>query len=443
MLRIGTDFSGIGAPEQALIKLGINHKSVFACDYDKYAKQSYLANYNPEIFYDDITTRNQIDTPDVDLYVGGFPCQAFSMAGKRLGFEDTRGTLFFNVLEYLEAKRPKYFILENVKGLTSHDSGKTFSVIIDCLAKTENGQYSFTMYDEGLGYHIYHRVLNTKDYGIPQNRERIFIVGFRDDKHSFKFPKKIPLELKLKDILQDNPDSKYNITQQGLRVLQSYQKYNKFKLLDKDNDIAACISARCNKISNDNNFLEVDEKYYLNDKYIKKLEEYNENNRKRMSTLKVGGDSKDNLIKVKGAALRGRENDEGKLESTLETRKDNVANSITTSRSDSMLLEWVADVRTDEGLRIRENKLSPCLTASKNSESEISRSSPLIKMKSSPRIRRLTPLECLRLQGFPDEFYYKCKEDGLSDTQLYKQAGNSMTVDVMAYLIKEVLKNEI
>ena len=108
-----------------------------------------------------------------------------------------------------------------------------------------------------------------------------------------------------------------------------------------------------------------------------------------------------------------------------------------------MLLEWVADVRTDEGLRIRENKLSPCLTASKNSESEISRSSPLIKMKSSPRIRRLTPLECLRLQGFPDEFYYKCKEDGLSDTQLYKQAGNSMTVDVMAYLIKEVLKNEI
>jgi DNA (cytosine-5)-methyltransferase 1 len=209
MITIGTDFSGIGSPEQALIKLGIKHKSMFACDVDKYAKQSYLANYNSETFYDDITKRNHNEAPYVDLYVAGFPCQTFSMAGKRKGFEDTRGTLFFDLLKYLKAKKPKYFVLENVKGLLSHNGGRTFLTILDCLAKTVNRQYSFSTYEDGLNYHIYYKVLNTKDFGIPQNRERVFIVGFREEKHSFKFPKKMPLELKLKDMLQDNPDSKY------------------------------------------------------------------------------------------------------------------------------------------------------------------------------------------------------------------------------------------
>ena len=217
MIKVGTDFSGIGSPEQALIKLGIKHQSIFACDYDKYAKQSYLANYNTETFYDDITKRDHTKTPYVDLYVAGFPCQAFSMAGKRSGFNDTRGTLFFDLLQYLKAKRPKYFILENVKGLMSHDKGKTFITILDALSKTINSQYYISPYEDSLGYYVYYKVLNTKDYGIPQNRERIFIVGFRDEKHSFKFPKKTPLELKLKDILQDNPDSKYNLSDERIK----------------------------------------------------------------------------------------------------------------------------------------------------------------------------------------------------------------------------------
>ena len=197
MLKIGTDFSGIGSPEQALISLGIKHQSMFACDYDKFAKQSYLANYKPLHFYDDITTRNHKETPYVDLYIAGFPCQAFSMAGKRKGFDDTRETLFFDLLQYLKEQRPKYFILENVKGLVSHDKGNTFKVILDSLAKSVNGETRGGLFGgetgDCLGYHIYHKVLNTKNYGIPQNRERIFIVGFRDSDHSFKFPKKFRL----------------------------------------------------------------------------------------------------------------------------------------------------------------------------------------------------------------------------------------------------------
>ena len=347
MIKIGTDFSGIGAPEQALIKLGIEHESIFACDVDKYAKQSYLANYKTDNFYDDITKRNQEEAPYVDLYVAGFPCQAFSVAGKRKGFEDTRGTLFFDLLQYLKAKKPKYFILENVKGLLSHNGGRTFLTILDCLAKNINGQYSLTNYEDGLNYYIYYKVLNTKDYGIPQNRERVFIVGFRDEKHSFKFPKKIPLQLKLKELLQDN----------------------------------------------------VGNKYFLSDKMIKGIEKSNFKERQPINinnvckTLKIGGDTP--CFKVNPVQLGNSEKFGG---------------SIIIGKSES----------------------SYCLRSSNNGAG----------VKIQNKIRRLTPKECFRLQGFPNSFVDKCRETGISDTQLYKQAGNSMTVDVLAALINEILINE-
>lgn len=139
-LLLSTDFSGLGSPEEALKRLGVPHRVVFACERDKYARNSYYANHEPEIFYDDVTTRDNKTAPYSDMYVFGFPCQAFSIAGKQKGFEDTRGTLFFNSLDYINQKRPRTFIAENVKGLLSHDNGKTFRTIIDCLAVSENGQ---------------------------------------------------------------------------------------------------------------------------------------------------------------------------------------------------------------------------------------------------------------------------------------------------------------
>jgi|TARA_R100000479_G_scaffold51200_1_gene24326 DNA (cytosine-5)-methyltransferase 1 len=388
MITIGTDFSGIGAPEQALIGLGIKHKSVFACDINKYAKQSFLANHTTETWFDDITQRDHKNTPYCDLYVAGFPCQAFSVAGKRKGFEDTRGTLFFDLFQYIDLKRPKYFVLENVKGLMGHDKGNTFRVIMDSL--------------ENLNYTIYHKVLNTKHYGIPQNRERLFIVGFRES-HEFEWPESVELNLKIEDLLQDNVNSKYNVKKASYDFLQRHQRFNKFKILGEEKEIASCITAGCNKIQNSNNFIKVEEKYYLTPQRIKKLEEYNERNKKKgngfrakfhnvvkdiMSCLKVGGSGSSDLI------------------------------------------EWIADVRTDQGIRIRKNRMSPCLTTS---------STPIIKQR---KIRRLTPLECLRLQGFPDSFHQNCVDAGVSDSQIYKQAGNSMTVNVMMALLSEILKNE-
>lgn len=190
MIKVGTDFSGIGSPEAALKRLNIPHKNIFACDIDKYAKASFLELNNPVTFYDDITSRNYSDVEQLDLYVAGFPCQSFSMAGNRGGFSDIRGTLFFNVAEFIKINKPKCFILENVKGLLSHDKGRTFQTITDILSggATINSQISFGNIDDGLGYHIYYKVLNTKDYGIPQNRERVFIIGFKNWR-KFTFPK--------------------------------------------------------------------------------------------------------------------------------------------------------------------------------------------------------------------------------------------------------------
>ena len=404
MLKVGTDFSGIGSPEIALKNLGVDFKSMFACDYDKYAKQSYLANHKTENFYDDITTRDHTNTPYVDLYVAGFPCQAFSMAGNRRGFDDTRGTLFFDLLQYLKAQRPKYFILENVKGLMSHDKGKTFSTIINILAKTINGQMFMPFYSDNIGYHIYHQVLNTKDFGIPQNRERIFIVGFRDDKHSFKFPNPFKLELKLKDILQDNPDSKYYLSNKVVSKLEIHKKNNKLKgngfgakYHNPEKDLMSTISAGGRGMYD---LIEVDEKYYLSDKAVDKLETYNDNNN------------------IKVHSLYPRSSKTGKGGSGPLSKDDGTTYCIDTGNAQAIEIKSVA-YRT-RNYRGEEGK---------------------IEARTDNRIRRLTPLECLRLQGFPDEFYYKCVEAGLSNTQIYKQAGNSMTSDVMYYLIKEILKN--
>ena len=558
-LKVGTDFSGIGSPEIALKNLGINFKSMFACDFDKYAKQSYLANHKTENFYDDITTRNHEETPYVDLYIAGFPCQAFSMAGKRKGFDDTRGTLFFDLLKYLKAKRPKYFILENVKGLISHNKGQTFAVILDCLGKVVNKQYSFTNYDDGLNYNIYHKVLNTKDFGIPQNRERIFIVGFREDKHSFKWPKPFELKLKLKDMLQDNPDSKYNLSERA-KAHATYTGKKKGVVINlnrggqmgvvysKDTEVMSCLTAVDYK--NPKKILEVDDKYYLSKRMIKGIEKSNFRERKPISvngickTLKIGGDTPCFDVDEKH----------------LETKKNDLSNSITTSQFDSIIQignivdtgNWsnpqrgrvyskegicpslncmqggglepkilddkivrLEDLKLKVNKRVNEtpkeineylrkykndsikniakkinlpitkvehyfrtdksraipdpktwNKLKYILKFDDTYDKQVTEFEEKLSVydttkrlydtkgisatlqtneggfyKVKKRIRKLTPLECLRLQGFPDEFYFKCKEEGLSDSQLYKQAGNSMTSDVIYYIIKEILKN--
>lgn len=189
-------FAGIGG-----IRLGFEAAGghcVFSSEFDENACKTYEANFG-EHPSGDITKIDAKDIPDFDILLGGFPCQAFSIIGKKEGFEnETCGTLFFEIERILKAKMPKAFMLENVRNLTAHDKGKTFKVIQSHL--------------EALGYTVYAKVLNALDYGVPQKRERIIIVGFKDN-ILFAFPDPVPVSRrkKLKDILEDNVDEKYYV----------------------------------------------------------------------------------------------------------------------------------------------------------------------------------------------------------------------------------------
>lgn len=177
-------FAGIGGIRIAFERNG--GKCVFTSEWDKVCQIMYAANFGDKP-YGDITKINANEVPDHDILTGGFPCQAFSIIGNKLGFADTRGTLFFDIERILKTKQPKAFLLENVKQLTTHDEGRTFKVILEHL--------------ENLGYFVHYKVLNGLDFGVPQKRERIIIVGFKEN-HPFEFPKSGSEIKKLSDILE-------------------------------------------------------------------------------------------------------------------------------------------------------------------------------------------------------------------------------------------------
>ena len=367
-LKVGTDFSGIGAPEQALKNLGIDFESVFACEIDKYARQSYSVIHDePKRFYNDITKRDHSEVEQLDLYVAGFPCQSFSIAGQRKGFDETRGTLFFDVAEFIRINQPKCFILENVKGLLSHDKGRTYQTITDILTNgggTLNGQISIDLFDDGLGYHCIAQVLNTKDYGVPQNRERIFIVGFKDFRE-FSFPIKEQLQLRLRDVLQDNPESKYYLSDKMIK----YFKANHIKNQEKGNGFKFQPSAGDGVSTS--------------------------------ITTKEGARMENNYITVKSATQKGYE---------IASDGDSINFSVPNSETR----------RGRVGKGVAQTLDTQCNQA-------------IVQSK----IRRLTPLECWRLQDFPDDAFFKAA-DVCSDTQLYKQAGNSITVAVIQKIIQKI-----
>lgn len=209
--KVGSDytfidlFAGIGGFHYALHDLGA--KCVFVSEFNKYARQTYAKNFkkispklikDPKLFAGDITKINAKDIPDFDILCAGFPCQPFSVAGYKKGFEDTRGTLFFDIARILKEKQPKAFILENVKGLFIHNNGQTLLRMKEVL--------------ESLGYSFYCKVLRAQDYGVPQNRQRLIMVGFLDKSLDFAFPKPIPLKLTMSDILNGECNKQVGFT---------------------------------------------------------------------------------------------------------------------------------------------------------------------------------------------------------------------------------------
>lgn len=232
-------FAGIGGTRLGFQLTG-RTKSIFSSEIDKFAIKTYKANYG-DIPKGDITAINETDIPDHDILVGGFPCQAFSQAGKKLGFEDTRGTLFFEIARIIKAKRPKAFLLENVKNLKGHDKGRTFKVIESTL--------------KDMDYEVYNALFKAKDFGVPQNRERIYIVGF-DKKQiknyaDFEFPTPLLTPTRLGNILEKKVLDKYTISDklwQGHQRRKAEHKRNGngfgYSLFNEDSPYTSTISAR-------------------------------------------------------------------------------------------------------------------------------------------------------------------------------------------------------
>lgn len=324
-------FAGIGGIRMGFdIAFGDSIETVFVSEFDEYACKTYKANFDDNFeISGDITKIKEAAIPSFDICLAGFPCQAFSMAGKHQGFDDnykgmTRGTLFQDVVRICEYHKPKVIFCENVKGLTIHDKGRTFNVITKAF--------------EEIGYTVWHQILNSKDFGVPQNRERIYIVAFRNDMapESFAFPEKTDDTKRISDILQAAP---------------------------------------------------IPTKYYLSDVYVETLRKH-----------KARHESKGNGF---GYEIRDM---------------DGIAGAIVCGgmgRERNLLIDH------------REHSMVP--------------TTHIKGVVNAEDIRKMTPREWARLQGFPDSFKLT-----LADTHLYKQFGNSVTVPVIeaiAKKIKEVLQD--
>ena len=245
MLKMIDLFAGIGGIRIAFEENGV--KCVRSSEIDKYACKTYKRNFKEEPL-GDITKIDVKDLPDFDIIAAGFPCQPFSLGGLRKGFEDTRGTLFFEVARIIRERKPKAFFLENVEGLVNHDGGNTLRIIEDTL--------------RDLGYNFQWKVMNALDYGIPQNRKRWYCVGFRNDlnigfkgqdeemyRKYYTFPNKCDLKVTLKDIIRDISDERYNISEIAKKNINTYlSDFKKTKRYIKENILLAneIRASRCN-----------------------------------------------------------------------------------------------------------------------------------------------------------------------------------------------------
>ena len=355
MLRVFEAFAGYGSQSIALRNLGIEYEVVAISEIDKYAIKAYEAIHGPTNNLGDICKTDPRDIPDHDLFTYSFPCQDLSVAGKQAGLgKGTRSGLLYECEKIIEAKKPKYLLLENVKNLV----GKKF--------KPEFNKW--LEYLEGLGYTNYWQVLNAKNYGVPQNRERVFVVSILGEHKPYEFPKLIPLDKCIADILEDEVDEKYYINKPFHLVNKGYQAELDIKGMD-------CIK-----------------RVYSTDKVAPAL------------TTMQGGLREPKILTLPCiCASRGRYIDNSSSEGTgkpteqkFEFNTRGISNTITTVQKDNYLVEQTY------------------------------------------RIRKLTPRECFRLMGMSDDDIDKIQAAGISNTQQYKMAGNSICIPALEAIFKNL-----
>ena len=365
-------FAGVGGFRSALDGLG--GECVFASEIDKYASQAYKALYNgaPEL-HGDITKIDAHDIPDHDVLVGGFPCQAFSVAGQRKGFEDARGTLFFEIARIASAKQPRLMLLENVKGLLSHDGGNTFETMCAIL--------------NDIGYAIDFRVLNSKHFGVPQNRERIFIVADRDAEDAEW------------DVTGSDVVAKAKRRAQALGV----------RTFNFDWPESGEVTTRLRDVLE----TQVDEKYYLSEEKTAKLLAQIEEVHVDIPTVQCIGNANPSGNGMNGSVYHS----------------NGISPTLTTNKGEG--LKTAIEYSRKKGVG-RSLEDAHCLSASDwRGLNRNQTQTAVLEMSTSYRIRKLTPRECWRLQGFTDAQHDVVAAAGISDSQRYKQAGNAVTVNVI------------
>ncbi len=359
MIKVLELFAGIGACSKALTNLGIEHEIMDAVEIDKYAIKSFNAVHGTNFEPQDITKWDK--DIKVDLIMHGSPCQDFSIAGKQAGGDKdsgTRSSLMYETLRIVEKLQPKYVIWENVKNLVSKKHVHNYLAYIKSMNE--------------LGYKSYGRVLNAKDYGIPQNRERVFTVSFRERKREYEWPTPMPLERKLSDMLEKNVEEKYYLTEKQL----------------------ACY------------MMDGTGKYPRRERFLQNMNRKNQHIGNSITT-RAGSRPTDNYVAIKTANSKGYDLAEdgdgidlGYPDSTTRRGRvgHGVSKTITTSDGQGTL----------DGIRIR----------------------------------KLTPKECWRLMGFNDTDFKKAEKVN-SNCQLYKQAGNSIVVDVLMAILENLLTEEV
>lgn len=296
-------FAGYGGGSFALKQLGVDFEVVGYSEIDKYAIQCYEQNHKGKNL-GDITKINEKEIPDFDLLMGGFPCQSFSVAGKRLGIADKRGQLFWDIIRIAKEKQPKYMLLENVKGITIGKNKVVFEQMKQDL--------------RDIGYNVYTEVLNTKNYGIPQSRDRVYFVCIRKDlDKDFRFPEPVELKIFLKDILDDEVDEKYYLKEKHLKNLRMN---NNGKIREKN--------------VGSNQIIQINRPKHSNNRV------YSPKGISPTLNTMSGGNRQPFII-----ASRGRYNKNGKIEQHIEPRKDYVSNSLTTFQKDNYVYIRNARIR--------------------------------------------------------------------------------------------------
>ena len=458
-IRVFEAFAGVGSQRMALRNLGIEHEVVAIAEIDKFAIKSYEAIHGETNNLGDISQLGMEDIPDHDLFTYSFPCQDISVAGKGLGLDegsDTRSGLLWECQKVIYGKRPKYLLLENVKNLVGKKHKHNFDKWLDWLEKQ--------------GYTNYWQVLNAKDYGIPQNRERVFVVSILGHHEPYEFPEPIELELKLKDVLEDKVDEKFYLSKE-----KSEKLISRFDL--KDEPFLLGGEQKNQAIKKDGISTTLTSSMGTGGGYVPMVNRIGGIFDKDGMTHQAGavwdkeglsptldtmqGGWRQPSVVVGASRGRNPENPSDRTvgsptEQRLEINKQGTSNTITTVQKDNYVVVAKEEYgrmgrQAVETLNENDVKYGDTINPFNKRISSTDGISPtlttrpegfktaVLPVSRDLRIRKLTPKECWRLMGFSDDDFHKAEEVN-SNSQLYKQAGNSIVVDVLEAIFKQLLE---